>query len=443
MCAMDVELGSHGIFPTYNLNQRKGDAVSTFKRQLQTAPVKLLAKLLVLPLIACAVVGAESIHKSFQPTESQEDDSLNETFRSHYIRLEEGNKFGGTITGIDARSNIATGIGGLKVYLVKNSKVIQEELTNTKGQFEMSDVEPGTYSLCVAGQNGFLAYGVHMVEPAPDSDANDEVEIQTSWHVSSPLQVTAAVVPPEFKTLRRIMSNMLPSSVSGAVGIGSDDVRINVAKSIVAGGYKIYLTPEGTLKGRLAPIGTKKKQPIQMKSMNVFLIQDDEIYARASVKADGQFEIREVEAGVYGFAAAGKDGFAALSFEAVLSEEIANKDGEVLTSSNPLVDSSVLEVAICPSEDSDFLKDTVNDLVDDALGPGAAPPIGGPGGFLPGGLGGPGGPGGFGGPGFSPVNTNRLLRFGLWAGVAWAIAEGAGGGSGGETRRPDPTSPAN
>ncbi len=419
---------------------------------------KLMAKILILPFIAGAVVGAESLNRSSDShPRRQEDEGLDETFRSHFIQLDTDNTFSGVITGIDANSGKAIGVSGLKVYLVQKSNVIRQSMTNGKGQFSIAGIKSGTYSFCVAGKNGFLAYGVHLLDakaeapptptPADGAQVDRSLEIHTSW--VAPTNVTAAVVPPEFKTLRQIMSDLLPGSVNSAVGVGSENVRINVEESIVAGGYKITLDENGTMKGRVAPIGTEKDKPIRLREMNAFLIVDDEVYARATVSEDGSFEFRDVEPGVYGFAAAGKDGFAAISFEAVEGDnsddqDTASSDSEfIFTSAGKARLANFLAIAICPPEDSDFLKRTIRQLDDGIdladtpeipIGPDFVPPFGGPGFDTPAFSG--GGFGGFGGPGF-----DRLVRWGALGGLILGIIELADDDDN-NLVQPGPTSPS-
>ena len=425
--------------------------MSSIRARIQKLNWKVAAKIFILPFVACAVVGAESLTRYSNESVSQQDEGLDETLRSHFVQLDKGNTFSGVITGIDANSGDVTGVSGLKVYLVQKSKVIRESQTGSKGEFSISEIEAGTYSFCVAGKNGFLAYGVHLLDAKDDSseeaestdgaEAEKSLEIHTSW--VAPTTVTAAVVPPEFNALRQIMSDLLPGSVGNAVGVGADKIRINVEKSIVAGGYKIALDENGTMKGRIAPIGTEKDKPIRLREMNVFLISDDEIYARTSVKENGSFEFKGIEPGVYGFAAAGKDGFAAISFQAVKADtedKDASLDSEfIFTSAKRERLSNLLAIAICPPEDSDFLKRTIRELSDRVdpvdpvdptqvpdlpfdgapLGDAGVPPFGGPGGFDT-----PAFPGGGGGGGFPPrPGFGRLLRLGALGGLIWAIIE--------------------
>ena len=424
--------------------------------------IPFLFKVMLLPLVACAVVGADNLVRNGYF--NQEDDGLRETLSAHYIQLESGNMFRGRITGINDFDE-TVGIAGLQVMLVQRSQKIHTVTTGTDGEFEVPNVSPGTYSFCVAGQNGFLAHGVHFLAAGEAEDISAEnFEFNTSW--SAPTQITAAVLPPEFSALRQIMAQSLPGSTA-AFGLAEDSVRINVEKSVIAGGFQVALSDDGTMQGRIAPIASDFASPIRVADMNVFLIVDDEIYTRAVVEADGSFEFEDVEPGVYGFAAAGKDGFAAISFQAVepSSDTLAATGGDTfqLTSAAKPAFAGILEVALCPPEDSPFLLEQVNDLVNpvEELGPPPAqdplvgdfiPNASGPvtQGFAPGGsFGTPttsfgGGGGGFGGGGFGGGGGGILTRPLRWAGLAGAILGiVALADDDSTTTTPTPVSPAN
>jgi len=307
---------------------------------------------------------------------SVQEDGLTETLGSHFVRLEDGNRFSGTISGISGTSGEAVGIAELNVYLVQESAVSASTKTNAAGEFGFEGIAAGTYSFCIAGQDGFLAHGLHLIEPSPEGDngnQNASVESELSSHIeiftrvesSSRLssEITAAVIPPDFTALQQIMNNLLPSSIGQGLSIDSDQVRINVEESIVAGGFVVSLGPNGSMKGRAAPITSEKAEPIRINDLNVFLLKDDEIYSRATVESDGTFEFLDVEPGVYGFVAAGNDGFAALSFQAKKPDP--EKDGDDIPTKSMnvgMLDANVFEVAICPANDSPFLRGKINEL---------------------------------------------------------------------------------
>ena len=82
------------------------------------------------------------------------------------------------------------------------------------------------------------------------------------------------------------------------------------------------------------------------------LIEDDEIYARVTVDADGSFKFRSVDRN-YSFIAAGEEGFAAISFELSCGDEdsTVNRSREALASflaSTRRRDHRILSVPLMP-----------------------------------------------------------------------------------------------
>jgi len=422
------------------------------------------------------------------PQDAQ-DEMLGQTFRNHFVRLTSEGNLVGVISEID--SGAARGVGGLDVYLLQNSEIIAESKTDANGQFTVEQVKPGNYTFCTAGENGFLAYGVHVLEGAaagaegeavPPGGASDAAP--SSLHVTLPshrdvgvmpqrmtlahwmaglveqdpnLQVTAAVVPPEFRSLQGIMRDYVPRSLTESLAGTDDNRRINVAESIEASGFQIMLTPEGNLRGRIAPLVSAKDQPLRLREMNVFLIQNDEIYGRVSVDDRGQFEFQDVAPGIYGFAAAGKDGFAAMSFETatpIAPETPDAPQGSVthgtvhLASHSTARQAAELEVALCLPEDMEFLRRKLDELVEEeeaedepvdrAVEGGGPGMLAGPGGYQ-GGYPMFGG-GGFGGGGFdggAGAFGGQLIEFAL---AAWLISELGDDDS--STQIPPPPPPA-
>ena len=430
----------------------------------------------LLPLVVVAVVWGDAIRMQvhfagnravIEPGMNAQDDSgLDQTLRAHYVRLNENGELTGVISAID-KSGVSTGVGNLEVNLVQKSRVVTRATTISDGSFLTREIPPGSYTLCVAGSDGFLAYGIQVIaresgdeealpvplpgeeDTAGESPEDSDADIgQTSsparpsqpvaWRGSggyqenvpaSPIEVTAAVIPPEFSALQRIMSDYVPEGLDVSMG-GSGGSRINVEESVVVGGFQVSLTAEGNLEGQIASLTSEDNEPIRLREMNAFLLLDDQIYSRVTVQEDGNFLFNDIEPGVYGFAAAGPDGFAAMSFQAVAAEEeesaIYGPDSPFRNASRERSRSSEqLKVAISPAEDLPWLRDKINEL--NRVPPPPAQPIaveppppppggafGGPGG------GGFGGPGGYAGSGYG--------NFGEWIGAAlaaWVIAEAA------------------
>ncbi len=441
----------------------------------------------LLPLVLVAVVCGDALrlHVEFAGTRNalagfasamQDDSGLDRTLQAHYVRLNEDNRLTGQISAIND-NGVSTGVGGLEVNLVKNSRVVNKTTTERDGTFLTGTILPGSYTLCVAGQDGFLAYGIQVIDreqqpqdrlpvPLPGQEeaavpatpnhsdvavhavhpvrAGQQPVAQAAWHAGSrhaggpvgqdvdPIQLTAAVIPPEFSALQRIMSDYVPEGISISMA-GTAGSRINVEQSVVVGGFQVSLTSDGNLEGRIASLTGDQDQPIRLQEMNAFLLLNDEIYSRVTVQEDGNFVFNSIEPGVYGFAAAGPDGFAAMSFQAVVADdEDASTStagpGDFRNASAPRRRASKdLQVAIAPADDLPWLRDKINDLnrVNPPIDPALADAV--PVDTVPGG--GPvGGGGGFGGTG-GGYGQGGIGAFGDWIGAglaAWVLTEAIG-----------------
>jgi hypothetical protein len=261
----------------------------------------------------------------------QDDDPLSESLEPHWIKTNEDGNLTGRISAIDSELLTAIPIENLDVTLLRKGEKISVAVTDDEGRFVLEDVEPGVFTLVAAGQNGFLAYGVHVLPKLVEIDWDtqvDPVAAKRSYYVShfglpddaevqEELQIDAAAVPPEFSTLERISRNYLPSETALSIGRDVDDLKAIGKATDIHGGFKFPLDEEGNFNGRIQPIATEDGDPAELTEMNIFLIQDDLEVARVPVEENGDFQIEAVEPGIYSLFAAGKDGFAALSFELV------------------------------------------------------------------------------------------------------------------------------
>ncbi len=266
--------------------------------------------------------------------QKQQADVLSETLRSHWIATNDDGNITGRISALAPDQSAAIPIARLDVTLLKKGEKIRFSATDDQGRFELEDVEPGVYTLVAAGQNGFLAYGVQVLPQLEEFDVLeldaqvDPASAKRRYYVShfgipegveiqEELQIDAAAVPPEFETLERISQNFLPSATALSVGRDVDDLKAIDKATNIQGGFQFPLDEAGNFNGRIQPIATERGEPAKLTEMNIFLIEDDLEVARVPVEENGDFKIEDVSPGVYSLVAAGKDGFAALSFELV------------------------------------------------------------------------------------------------------------------------------
>ena len=367
-------------------------------------------------------------------------DDLDESLESHYVQPDgQGNLFG-QFGRLSLVTNETVGVEGLRIFLVQNSKIVSTAETDEFGQFTLFDVPPGNYAICASGKTGFLAYGLHVTNPARGegagrTDFGQNILPGTSRQTPvsfvmnerrrprDTVQINAAVVPPEFRAIRRVMSGHLPSNVSSAMGQG-DDFELNVDNTLVADDFRVGLTPDNRLVGRMAPLTNRRDKPARLREMNAFLIQDDEIYARVPVNADGSFSFADVDPGVYAFAAAGEEGFAALSFQAVEAPELdsdmarlGGRDGFQFVSTMRPAAPSGLNVVLAPASETPFLLNQMEIIAGGGGGGGGQ------------GLAGAFGAGGAGGAGGAAGGLGGVGALGGLAGLGGAgLAGGAGAG---------------
>ena len=299
--------------------------------------------------------------------QDEDDDKLDQTLRSHWIQINKEGNLDGRISAIDPSRVVAIPIERLDISLVKKGAKVSTAVTDDEGKFVLEDVEPGVYTLIAAGQNGFLAYGIHVLPQLDEFDILDldaranpdeakrkfmaaHFNIPDNAIIEDELQIDAAAVPPEFTTLHQITQTyvQVDSNQLADAQAGNDLKAIDEATEI-RGGFQFPLTFDGTFTGRVQPIATEEGRLTKLSDVNLFLIQDDLEVARAPIDENGRFSISNVKPGVYSLIAAGRDGFAAFSLE--LTEVAA--EGDV----------SYLE------EDSEY------QLVSADPAPAAAPPI--------------------------------------------------------------------
>jgi hypothetical protein len=261
----------------------------------------------------------------------QDDEPISDLVNTHWITTNEQGNLDGRISGIEPQSSITIPIGKLNISLLQNGIAIREASTNYDGKFTLNNVDPGTYTLLAAGQNGFLAYGVNILPKIKAKDLTDfnnldlnpsgrvkayyvsHFNVPTNAIVSKGLQIDAAAVPPEFQTLQRISQNYLPENKIVEVDKDSDDATSVGEASEIASGFNHPLTADGSFTGSVQPIATPDGTPGKLSEMNVFLIQDDIEIARVTVEPNGKFTVEDIDPGVYGLIIAGNDGFAAMS----------------------------------------------------------------------------------------------------------------------------------
>ncbi len=244
----------------------------------------------------------------------QDNDQNQEIKRTFYVDPDENGNVNGRISTIEL-SGISPIEQQLKVVMLQHGE--EKAKTETMlgadaGRFQLENVPTGktgeTYTLVAFGQNGFLAYAVHVRPPATNIKLQDQFQIE------------AAAIPPRFQELQRIVSRVpqFNDLVTNEEPEGPKPLKEELD---VKGSFVFPLDGDSFSGKVLLPSGDNETRDLS--NLNVFLIQNDKNQGQDSVGENGEFQINGVAAGIYGLVVAGKDGFAALSIKLVESGNAA------------------------------------------------------------------------------------------------------------------------
>ena len=302
-----------------------------------------------------------------QPT-GDPDRPFSDIIQAHWVSLTKDNSLVGRISTIDPEQLELQPAESLQVAFVQNGMVMSTGTTDQAGRFSATDLRPRVYSLIAPGANGFMAYSLSVLpfrangqdEVQRDGpprravgDLGDDAYIPVDLRrVESSLTIDAAAVPPTFKTIGRLVRIYYPNFRKSAFGENAYQNAVNrdranklpgwndeagphgrldmktalvsktkAAKSAAIRTYRIPLRPDGRLIGRLHAIQRDTGRPKMVRSLNVFIIQNDRELAQVSVDRYGVFEVNGLSPGAYSLVAAGQDGFGAVGFQLAKSAE--------------------------------------------------------------------------------------------------------------------------
>ncbi len=356
---------------------------------------------------------------------------LNDLFSRQWVKLSDSGKIDGQL--IELVSEEKKPLAGLPVALVREGKIVTSTTAGNDGKFSFSGVRPGLYSLVSRTNETIAAFALQVLDGKDASHLPSSIEVRAIRSVGDKVKeiVRAQVVP----------GMVSRSDTTAAISI---DPLANERRFAMS--HVVKLDENGNLQGHLAKSGVSASAS-RIEGMTVFVLKNGVEVARTEVDTDGQFVVKGIEQGVYGFIAAGSGSFVATSFQIVNPALVNNNnltaDGGRLVSMNmqdccPAMNCEVIEsceISACePSvcetvvQQAPIVESSCCDAVPvEGCGCGQAPTCGGGcggggwggGGYGGGGSGGGGGGlfGGGGGGGFGGI----LGLAGL-AGVAAVVA---------------------
>ena len=191
---------------------------------------------------------------------------------------------------------ITTGYGspsGLSVYLVADKKIIGEGTTSSTGVFSIAGIDPGNYSLFVAGNQKFAAQGISVTRQSG---------------INNPLELTT--VTTQYQGLKELIGNTVIPTIVQASRRSTSNISVITTESETIDKVRIV---NGSIRGQISSLISEKNAS----GVQVHLIQNGQSISQVETNSLGSFTIPDVEPGVYDFVAVGKLGFAAIQIQAI------------------------------------------------------------------------------------------------------------------------------
>lgn len=347
-------------------------------------------------MLLAAIVGSAQERPSTPPRESGERDAadaLEKSLRNYRIRLAQDGFLSGRIHVVDPQTGTAAPLTDLTLSFVQNGKEVARSQPDQEGVFEVRGLKPGVYSLVGAGPGGYIAYGLQALPPVGVPEPKVEartvsgpgvVPVRPAFfqEVVERLQIDSLAVPPrDYATVARLMRSYIPATILSAQPGGelpklaqpaerreqdqeSPDPNADDPVSTVLQRHSVQIRSDGSLVGRTRRIHPETGKPTRLRRLNVFLVRDNAIVAQAPVTETGTFTFRSVAPGLYSFVAAGLEGFAAFSVQAVAADRKTGFVPQTLIVPVALEDQSLLPLdgTLVPPEDVSYVSGRLSDV---------------------------------------------------------------------------------
>ena len=339
---------------------------------------------------------------------------IDSLYVNQWVALNAGNGISGKLVGLSDTGAVAPR-PAVQVSLIQNGKAVSNSVTDIDGAFSLQGLVPGTYTFVAKSDFTFATFGVNVLPASSGSPSS--------------INACASTIP--FGLAQQIISeSWVPSTtVSKVAAFDKDPLGSN--REVVTT-TKVNLQ-NGDLVGKVSQAGLALSEQ-DLSGNVVHVLQGGRIVADAPVARDGSYRVKGLAAGIYDMIIVGKNGTAAVGFEAVgpspLSKNVS-ANGTRLVAVQQTVDSLNIELAnttdlpvaedVPPAGPVVELGAPMGDFFAPSMGGGFGAPGGGFGGGAGGGFGGGagGGGGGIGGAG----GIGGLLGIaGLAVGVA-ALSE--------------------
>ena len=311
---------------------------------------------------------------------------LSDLVQSQYVQVDSKGTLKGDISYL-ADDGTRRSLPNLDVSLIQGGQFVERVMTNPDGEFAISGVRPGIYTVIASNPKQLLVLPIVVTGTADEP--------------TSLALIAASPVAPARRQA------MLTSLLMGDPGLGvvyDDSIDYGTGHASPTIG-RVAVGGDGALQGRISVIGFPVGA-VDMTGMTIRVMRGGEPMASVPVNADGTFTVEKMSVGPIAVFAFGPQGFAAMGVEVFsgdqLTKNITNGTETLVTAMQ--APPSTLSFEIAPPNDVIAGSQLPGDsFTGPTLPPGPVGPLGaGPGGAFGGpggGFGGGGGGGGFAGGG--------------------------------------------
>ena len=213
----------------------------------------------------------------------------------HRYSLDKAGNLNGQITVTGDRPS------DLNVFAMQGKQVVHQATTNTLGEFSLAGINPGQYSIVIAGRNQLGAQGI-MIDRNGSQEANDFFELST--------------IKTSYQGIQDLVATALPQEISTKLGKAERDIKqVSATFSDIEIPKQVRII-NGNIRGQVVSLLDENSTA----GTKIHLLQNSKPVAQVEIDGEGFFTIPDAESGVYDLVATADSGFAAMRIEAVAKE---------------------------------------------------------------------------------------------------------------------------
>ncbi len=253
---------------------------------------------------------------------------IDSLYVNQWVALNASNGISGKLVGLDDTGNTVAR-PAVEVSIIQNGKTVSSTITDFDGAFSLQGLVPGTFTFVAKSEFTFATFGLNILPSSSGSPSS--------------INVCASTIP--FGLAQQIISESWVPSTVVARGATFEKDPLGSNRDVVTT-TKVNLQ-NGDLVGKVSRAGLSLTEQ-DLSGNIVHILQSGRIVADAPVSRDGAFRVKSLAAGIYDIIVVGKNGTAAVGFEAVAPTPLsrnATGSGVRLVAAGNTVDSLNIELA--------------------------------------------------------------------------------------------------